>query len=284
MCLFEGGLVRGGAEADDDAAVVPLGHRALDHRGLRQHQRDRLLLGQAFLVLVGKRAEGRTGAIEQALPAGRARPGFERVAADARRLIIVEDITDTARIELIVSGVLASAAGALTSYLVTTAKFGKPDITMMCNGMLAGLVAITAPCYYVNSTGAVLIGLVGGVVVVFGIDLIEWLRIDDPIGAVAVHGITGIWGTWAVGIFATGQFGGVEGLWSGDGGKQLWAQVWSNALVAVVAFGAGYVVMAGVKKMGILRIAEEGELNGIDIVEHGSPAYHEEIQFMGKGQ
>ena len=145
------------------------------------------------------------------------------------------------------------------------------------------MVAITAPCYYVNSTGAVLIGFVGGVVVVYGIDLIEWLRIDDPIGAVAVHGLTGIWGTWAVGIFATGQFGGVEGLWSGDGGAQLWAQVWSNAVVAVVAFVAGLGLMYGVKALGILRIAEEAELDGIDIVEHGSPAYHEEIQFIGKG-
>ena len=179
---------------------------------------------------------------------------------------------------------LAAAAGGLSALAVIYRRIKKWDMGITINGFLGGLVAITAPCYYVNSTGAVIIGLVGGLVVVFGIDFIEWLRIDDPIGAVAVHGITGIWGTWAVGIFATGQFGGVEGLWSGDGGKQLWAQVWSNALVAVVAFGAGYVLMAGVKKMGILRIAEEGELNGIDIVEHGSPAYHEEIQFMGKGQ
>ena len=119
--------------------------------------------------------------------------------------------------------------------------------------------------------------------VVFGIDFIEWLRIDDPIGAVAVHGITGIWGTWAVGIFATGQFGGVEGLWSGDGGKQLWAQVWSNAVVVVVALGVGFALMYAVKLTGWLRISEEGELEGIDIREHGSPAYHPETAFMGKG-
>lgn len=105
-----------------------------------------------------------------------------------------------------------------------------------------------------------IIGLVGGIVVVVGIDLIEHLRIDDPIGAVAVHGITGIWGTWAVGIFATGQYGGVRGLWDGDGGKQLWAQVWSNAVVVVASFGIGLVLMYAVKATGWLRISEEGEL------------------------
>ena len=131
---------------------------------------------------------------------------------------------------------------------------------------------------------AAIIGIVAAILVVYTTDLLEYLRIDDPIGAVAVHGIAGIWGTWSVGIFATGQFGGVGGLWSGDGGKQLWAQVWSNAVAAAAAFGIGYVLMYAVKKMGILRISAEGELEGIDIVEHGSPAYHPEVAYMGKGQ
>ncbi|MFN8021931.1 MAG: ammonium transporter [Acidimicrobiales bacterium] len=178
---------------------------------------------------------------------------------------------------------LAAAAGGLSALAVIYQRIKKWDIGITINGFLGGLVAITAPCYYVNATGAVIIGLVGGVVVVFGIDLIEHLRIDDPIGAVAVHGITGIWGTWAVGIFATGQYGGVEGLWSGDGGKQLWAQFWSNAVVVVVVFAVAMGLMYAVKLTGWLRISEEGELEGIDIHEHGAPAYHPEAAFMGKG-
>ena len=177
---------------------------------------------------------------------------------------------------------LAAAAGGLSAMAIIYRRIKKWDMGITINGFLGGLVSITAPCYYVNSTGSILIGLIGGVVVVYGIDFIEWLRIDDPIGAVAVHGFAGIWGTWSVGIFATGQFGGVEGLWSGDGGKQLWAQVWSNAVVAAVAFGVGLALMYAVKATGTLRVSEEIEREGIDIHEHGSPAYHEEAQFMGR--
>jgi Amt family ammonium transporter len=179
---------------------------------------------------------------------------------------------------------LAAAAGGLSALAVIYRRIKKWDMGITINGFLGGLVAITAPCYWVNSTGAVIIGALGGVIVVFGIDLIEHLRIDDPIGAVAVHGIAGIFGTWAVGLFATGQYGDFKGLFWGGGVKQLWAQVWGNAVMAIAAFGVGLVVMLFVKKLGILRISEDGELEGIDIVEHGSPAYHPEVAYMGKGQ
>ena len=106
----------------------------------------------------------------------------------------------------------------------------KWDMGITINGFLGGLVAITAPCYWVNSFGAVVIGLIGGIIVVLGIDLVEHFRVDDPIGAVAVHGMAGIWGTWAVGLFATGQYG-VDGLFWGGGTAQLWAQIWGNAVV-----------------------------------------------------
>ena len=177
---------------------------------------------------------------------------------------------------------LAAAAGGLMAMTIVYFRIKKWDMGITINGFLGGLVAITAPCYWVNTTGAIIIGLVGGIVVVYGIDFIEWLRIDDPIGAVAVHGIAGIWGTWAVGIFATGQWG-VDGLWGGDGGKQLWSQVWGNAVVIVVTLAAGFALMYGVKLTKTLRVSEEGELEGIDIHEHGSPAYHPEVAYMGKG-
>jgi Amt family ammonium transporter len=128
----------------------------------------------------------------------------------------------------------------------------------------------------------VIIGAVAGVLVVLGVDLIEHLRIDDPIGAVAVHGVCGIWGTWAVGLFATGQFG-VEGLFWGGGFKQLWAQIWGNAVIGVAAFAGMFLVFKLINAARMLRISEDGELEGIDIHEHGAPAYRPEPAYMGVG-
>jgi ammonium transporter, Amt family len=178
---------------------------------------------------------------------------------------------------------LAAAAGGLAAMSVVYRRVRKWDMGITINGFLGGLVAITCPCYWVNSFGAIMIGLVGGIVVVYGIDLIEWLRIDDPIGAVAVHGFAGMWGTWSLGLFATGQWNEVKGLFWGGGGKQLFAQVWGNLLIGALAFGGAYVLMRLVTLTGTLRVSEEGELEGIDIHEHGSPAYHPEAAYMGKG-
>jgi ammonium transporter, Amt family len=177
---------------------------------------------------------------------------------------------------------LAAAAGGLAALFYVYPRLRKWDMGITINGFLGGLVAITAPCYWVNSTGAVIIGLVGGVVVVIGVDLLEHFRVDDPIGAVAVHGLAGIWGTWAVGLFATGQYG-VDGLFWGGGVKQLWAQVWGNAVVGGVAFGVAYAVFVVINRFGLLRVSREGELEGIDIHEHGAPAYHPEPAFTGQG-
>ena len=178
---------------------------------------------------------------------------------------------------------LAAAAGGLSAMALVYRRVKKWDMGITINGFLGGLVAITAPCYWVNAFGSVVIGLVGGIVVVIGIDLIEHLRIDDPIGAVAVHGIAGIWGTWSVGLFATGQWNDVKGLFWGGGVKQLWAQVWGNAVVGIAAFVVGYILFRAVALTKTLRVSEEGELEGIDIHEHGSPAYHPESAYMGKG-
>jgi Amt family ammonium transporter len=177
---------------------------------------------------------------------------------------------------------LAAAAGGLSAMLYVYPRLKKWDMGITINGFLGGLVAVTAPCYWINSTGAVIIGLVGGVLVVIGVDLVEHYRVDDPIGAVAVHGVCGIWGTWAVGLFATGQWG-VEGLFWGGGVKQLWAQIWGNAVVGGLAFGVAIVGFMAINHFKLLRVSEEGELEGIDIHEHGAPAYHPEPAFMGQG-
>jgi ammonium transporter, Amt family len=180
---------------------------------------------------------------------------------------------------------LAAAAGGLAAMTAVYPRLKKWDMGITINGFLGGLVAITCPCYYVNSFGAIIIGLIGGLVVVVGIDLIEWLRIDDPIGAVAVHGFCGIWGTWSLGLFSTGRFGVPKGvLWDfSHGWKQLWAQVWGNAVIAIAAFSVAFVMMHAVKRTGTLRISAADELEGIDIAEHGAPAYHPEAAYMGQG-
>jgi Amt family ammonium transporter len=181
---------------------------------------------------------------------------------------------------------LAAAAAGLTAMFWVYPRVKKWDLGISINGFLGGLVAITCPCYWVNSTGAVIIGAIAGVVVVLGIDFIEWLRIDDPIGAVAVHGFAGVWGTWSLGLFATGQWGTPKGLlWgAGKGSTKFFiAQVGGNAMIAVGAFAFAYAIMYFVNKGKLLRVSEEGELEGLDIHEHGSPAYHPESAFMGKG-
>jgi ammonium transporter, Amt family len=181
---------------------------------------------------------------------------------------------------------LAAAAAGLTSLFFVYPRLKKWDLGISINGFLGGLVAITCPCYWVNATGAVIIGAVAGVVVVLGIDLVEHFRIDDPIGAVAVHGIAGMWGTWSLGLFASGGYGTAKGLlWGGgkEGLKLLIGQIGGNLIVGGAAFVIAFGLMKAVAATKRLRISEEGELEGIDIHEHGSPAYHPEAAYMGKG-
>ena len=181
---------------------------------------------------------------------------------------------------------LAGTGGALTAMLFVMFKFGKPDPSMMVNGLLAGLVAITAPCYWVSPTGSFIIGIVAGIVVVAVTDLLEYLRIDDPIGAVPVHMGCGIWGTLSLGLFATGQFGlptpmGVDpsvivkGLFYGGGTGQLTSQFIGSAAITGATLVAAIVVMYAVKATGTLRVSAEGEMEGLDLHEHGMLAYPE---------
>ena len=190
---------------------------------------------------------------------------------------------------------LAACSGALIglAYMYFRTKKWDPGITI--NGFLGGLVAITAPCYWVNPFGAIIIGGVAAVIVVVAIDVVEWFRVDDPIGAVAVHGACGIFGTLAVGLFATGEFGipgpdgadlstgVVTGLFYGGGTDQLVSQLIGSAFVTGTVLVAGLVLMYAIRAMKQLRVPAEIELEGLDIHEHGGSAYHPEFAYMGTG-
>src|SRR5438477_7089632 len=156
----------------------------------------------------------------------------------------------------------------------------KWDAGFTINGFLAGLVSITCPCYWVSPTGSILLGGIAGVVVVMGVELLEWLRIDDPIGAVPVHGMCGIWGTLSLGLFASGQYGAtgpfaadnsapLKGLFYGGGTQVLVAQLIGSVIVTVATFTSAFVVMKAVNAIGLLRVSREGELHGLDLHEHG---------------
>ena len=186
---------------------------------------------------------------------------------------------------------LAACAGGLGAMFFAFPKTQKWDISFTVNGFLAGLVAITCPCYWVNPTGAIILGAVAGVIVVLGVDFLEWLRIDDPIGAVPVHGFCGIWGTLSLGLFATGEFGvtgsiapdvsaPLRGLFYGGGLQVLTAQVIGSAIVAISTFAVAMGLMYAVNLTGTLRVSQEGELEGIDIHEHGVPAYPEYVTHL----
>jgi ammonium transporter, Amt family len=183
---------------------------------------------------------------------------------------------------------LAACAAGLTAMFWAYMSSKKWDAGFTTNGFLAGLVAITCPCYWVTPTGAVLLGGVAGVVVVLGVELLEWLRIDDPIGAVPVHGICGIWGTLSLGLFACGKYGvsgptgpdnsaALKGLFYGGGTQVLIAQAIGSACITLATFGVSLAVMYAVNATGLLRVSEEGELYGLDLHEHGISAYPEYV-------
>ncbi len=171
---------------------------------------------------------------------------------------------------------LAAAAGAVAAMITVWIIFGKPDLSMTMNGALAGLVAITAGCAFVNPPSAILIGAVGGVIVVMGVSLLDRIRVDDPVGAVPVHGMNGIWGTLAIGLFAAPELAGdamSPGLFYGGGFRQLGIQAlgtFTCAAFAIVAMGTVFLV---IKKTIGLRVDDDEELRGLDIGEHGMEAY-----------
>ncbi|NJN15699.1 MAG: ammonium transporter [Oscillochloris sp.] len=175
---------------------------------------------------------------------------------------------------VIVTTNLAAAAGGLGALFTAWFRSGKPDLGQTMNGVLGGLVAITAGCAYVNPISAILIGFLAGPLVVFGAEWLEKAKIDDPVGAVPVHLINGAWGTIAVGLFASAPGNtGTLGLFFGGGATLLMAQV-----VGIIAIGAWTALLAGAMFLAIkatigLRVSKEEELSGLDVGEHGSVAY-----------
>ena len=183
---------------------------------------------------------------------------------------------------------LAACAAGLSSILYGYLRTKKWDAGYTTNGFLAGLVAITCPCYWVSPTGAVLLGGVAGILVILGVDLLEWLRIDDPIGAVPVHGLCGIWGTISLGLFACGKYGStgpvtpdnsaaLKGLFYGGGTQVLLAQIIGSACITAATFAVAMAVMLAVNATGTLRLPAVAELYGMDLHEHGISAYPEYV-------
>jgi Amt family ammonium transporter len=165
---------------------------------------------------------------------------------------------------------LAAAAGAVSAMFVTWRKYKRPGLSLTLNGALAGLVAITAGCDVVSPGGAVIIGIMAGVLLVFGVEFIDKvLKIDDPVGAVSVHGLNGALGTIAVGLFSTSN-----GLFYGGGAAQLGSQVIGVLAVAAWAMGLGFLVFFTLKKTIGLRVSKRIEEEGLDIYEHGESAYN----------
>ncbi len=188
---------------------------------------------------------------------------------------------------------LASMSGALAACVYVWAVYGKPDPTMMCNGMLAGLVAITSPCAFVTPVGAFIIGLVAGVLVVWSVAFFDKRQIDDPVGAISVHGTCGAWGLIAVGLFSDGSYGagwnavgatdymgvagrGVTGLFYGDS-KQLMAQVVETVVCIGWNVAVGGIIFYVIGKFVGNRVSAEVEVAGLDVPEMGVPGYPEYI-------
>jgi len=197
--------------------------------------------------------------------------------------------TDLRLTVVIVNTIISSAFGCLSAMFLMWKKFGKPDPSMTCNGLLAGLVAITAPCAFVAPWAAMVIGIVSGFMVVYAVIVIEnTFKIDDPVGAVAVHGVNGLWGVMALGLFADGSYGGglngvaggVKGLFYGDGG-QFAAQL-ANCVVLILFCSVMCIIFFRLlDKFVGLRSLEADEIAGLDLPEMGAMAYPDFLEAQG---
>jgi Amt family ammonium transporter len=182
-----------------------------------------------------------------------------------------DDAVGASKVVLITN--LAAAAGALGALITTWVWYGKPHLAQSLNGALAGLVSITAGCGNMNAGGAVLAGLIGGIIVVFSIEFIEKkLKIDDAIGAASVHGVVGFWGTIVIGLWGVDGDAGL-GIFNGGGSAQLVAQLVGGLAYAVWAVALSFIVFGILKYTMGLRVTEKEEVAGLDISEHGSIAY-----------
>jgi Amt family ammonium transporter len=192
-------------------------------------------------------------------------PGSTLAATDLRISVIA------------VNTFLAGVAGAVTGLYLSLFRTGKADIVMACNGSLAGLVGITAPCAYVAPWASVVIGVIAALIMAYSLEFVEQvLKVDDAVGAVSVHAAGGLWGLLAVGIFADGTYGGVKGLIVGAW-PQFVAQLVDMAAVTVWTLVTAWLMFWLIKKTIGLRASREEELSGLDIPEHGLPAYAPEM-------
>jgi Amt family ammonium transporter len=184
---------------------------------------------------------------------------------------------------------LAATAGAFLTTITIWLKTGKPDLAMIGNGALAGLVAITAPCGTVNAGMSIVIGAVGGILVVFSVLFFDRIKIDDPVGAISVHGVVGAWGVISVGLFAqypdafvnANLDEGVEytasGLFYGGGVGQLLVQLCMVGIIAAWVAVTSGIVFGAIKATIGLRVSAEEEIEGLDVLEHGLQGYAEDI-------
>ena len=272
-----------------------LGHGAVDFAGSGVVHAMGGVIGLAGALVIGPRIGKFIGGKPQALPGHDVpmvvlgtfilafgwfgfNPGSTLAGTDLRISYVV------------VNTMLASITGAVASMLALYAKGLKPDPTMMCNGMLAGLVAITAPCAFVDPWGAAVIGAVAGVLVIYSVFFFENRGVDDPVGAISVHGVNGLWGVLSVGIFATGQYGagwngvvrpeyiarygsdGVRGLLYGDF-SQFVMQGIDCLVLAAFGFAMAYAWFKVSNLITPIRVSKETELEGLDGPEMGALAY-----------
>jgi Amt family ammonium transporter len=282
-----GNWVWGGGWLSQLGVNLGLGHGHVDFAGSSVVHMTGGLTGLAGAIVLGPRlgrfrADGTIGAM----------PGHNLPLAVVGTLVLAFGwfgfnagstlSASSPRIALVaVNTMLASSAGALAALLYVRFTLSKPDLGMACNGLLGGLVSITAGCAFVTPAAAVLIGVVAGVLVVWSVALLERrLRVDDPVGAFPVHGVCGTWGALAVGIFADGSWGNgwngvagpVRGLLFGDPG-QLAAQVVGVATNALFVFGGAYGFFRLMDRVLGIRVSAEVEYQGLDALEMGTDAY-----------
>ncbi|WP_372650717.1 ammonium transporter [Draconibacterium sp.] len=189
-------------------------------------------------------------------------PGSQLAAAGTDNAVAIGHIAVTTN--------LAAAAGAVTAMMVAWFRYKRPSLSISLNGALAGLVAITAGCDAVNPMGALFIGIIAGFILPFAVEFFDKiLKVDDPVGAISVHGVSGAFGTLAVGLFSTS-----EGLFYGGGAKLLGIQAIGVAAFFAWAFGLGLVLFFILKKTNILRVSKRIEEEGLDVYEHGESAYN----------
>jgi Amt family ammonium transporter len=197
-------------------------------------------------------------------------PGSSLAATDLRIAVVA------------VNTMLASATGALGATLwMWWFKTKKPDPAMMCNGMLAGLVAITCPCAFVSAGGASILGLIAGILCVESVFFFDKMRIDDSVGAISVHGVNGAWGCLSLGLFADGTYGDgwngvagkVTGLFYGGGWGQFWAELIGVTVCFVTLVTLSIVVYFIAEKLVGNRVSKEVEIAGLDLPEMGAPGY-----------